>query len=118
MSAPRRIRFMWDYVVLLDWSAETEGDDLPYVEDLLPADLAARIRTWGEEMEGAYGEAYLEDPPPVAPELATRLKAEYRGFRQELRALGFALVRESPGWPFGVWERPEWMFRVRGSDSR
>lgn len=105
---------MWDYVVLLDWSADVEGDDLPAVEELLPADLVARIRTWGEEMEGAYGEYYLDDPPPVAPELAKRLKAEYRGFRQEMRGLGFELLRESPGWPFGVWERPTWLFRARG----
>lgn len=112
-EAPRRLRFMWDYSVLLDWSADTEGDDLPDIEELLPADLVARIHAWGEEMEGAYGELYLEDPPPVAPELAKRLEAEYRGLRQEIRGLGFELVRERPGWPFGVWERPTWMFRAQ-----
>ena len=111
---PHRLRFMWDYAVLLGWSADTEGDDLPDVEELLPADLVARIHAWGDEMEGAYGEYYLEDPPPVSPELAKRLKAEYRGLRQDLRGLGFELVRERPGWPFGVRERPTWLFRARG----
>ena len=41
-DAPRRLRFVWDYSVLLDWSADTEGDDLPDVEELLPADLARK----------------------------------------------------------------------------
>lgn len=64
-------------------------------------------------MEGAYGEYFSEKPPPVAPELAKQLEAEYRGFRQEIRGLGFELIRERPGWPFGVGERPAWMFRAR-----
>lgn len=105
-EAARRLRFTGDYSVLRDWSADTEGDDLPGVEELLPADLVARIHAWGDEMEGAYGQYVLEKPPPVAPELAEQLEAEYRGLRQEIRGLGFELVREGPGWPFGVWERP------------
>ncbi|MGP9536750.1 hypothetical protein ACT3SP_01990 [Brachybacterium sp. AOP43-C2-M15] len=53
-------------------------------------------------MEGTYGEYHLEDPPPVAPELAERLEAECRGFRQEIRGPGFELVPEGAPWPFGV----------------
>jgi len=96
---PRRLRFMWDYVLILEW-AEEEPDDLPEVEELLPADLVARIRTWGEEMNGTYGELFLDVPPPVEPELATRLEAENRGFRQEIRGLGFEFDREADRWPF------------------
>ena len=99
---PRRLRFMWDYLVLLDWSVDTEGFDLPDVEGLLPAALVARIHAWGEEMEGAYGQQFLEDPPPVAPELATKLEAEYCGIRQEIRGLGFELEAEESHWPFDV----------------
>jgi hypothetical protein len=113
MSRRRRIRFMWDYSILLDWSVD-EDEDLPGLDEVLPADLLARIGTWGEEMEGAYGEYYLDDPPPVAPELAKRLRSEYRGLRQEIRELGFELVRERPGWPFGVRERPRWCPGARG----
>lgn len=109
---PRRLRFEWDYVLILEW-ADDEPDDLPDVEEVLPADLVARIRRWGEEMDGAYGELFLDDPPPVAPELATRLEAESGGFCQEIRELGFEFDRERPGWPFGVRGRPRWLFRMR-----
>jgi hypothetical protein len=93
---------MWDYLVLLDWSADTEGDDLPAIEELLPADLVERIEAWGEKMEGAYGDLHLENPPPVAPTLAKRLEAEYCGFRREIRELGFDLESEESRWPFDV----------------
>ena len=98
---PRRIRLMWDYALIFEW-ADVEPDDLPDLEEVLPIDLISRIHAWGEEMEGAYGELYLEDPPPVASELAARLEAEYRGFRHEIRGLGFELDREADRWPFDV----------------
>ena len=98
---PRRIRLMWDYVLIFEW-ADVEPDDLPDLEEGLPIDLISRIHAWGEEMEGAYGELYLEDPPPVASELAARLESEYRGFRREIRGLGFELDREADRWPFDV----------------
>lgn len=107
---PHRIRLMWDYALIFEW-ADVEPGDLPDLEEVLPIDLISRIHAWGEEMEGAYGELYLEDPPPVASELAARLESEYCGFRREIRGLGFELDREADRWPFDV----QLSNRVRGT---
>ncbi len=98
---PHHTRLTWDDALIFEW-ADVELEDLPDLEEVLPIDLISRIHARGEEMEGAYGELYLEDPPAVASELAARLESEYRGFRREIRGLGFELDREADRWPFDV----------------
>ncbi|PMC76292.1 hypothetical protein [Brachybacterium sp. UMB0905] len=71
-ALPTGIWWDWDYCVILDWDDATFEPgptlpDPPPVEDVLPAELRARIHRFGEEMEQHYGDAFCEDhvPPPV-----------------------------------------------------